>query len=105
MYIIKNLGIPLLFISSLLFTFNSKVNAQNYLPFNYWTFDASNSMDDSMNHNSLNPTFYNSPYSIVIPVSSIKGEVATIILEALVRIKFLPTADPEFPLLIEYGEL
>ena len=103
MYIIKKLGISLLFISSLLFTFNSKVNAQNYLPFNYWTFDASNSMDDSMNHNSLNPTFYNSPYSIsngnsgsavgrnLILTSASKMIVATspLILDTGITIEFL----------------
>ena len=60
----KLVGFTLKMLVALLVSLNSTSNAQNSLPYNYWTFDGSNAMNDSMNHNALNPTFYNSPYSI-----------------------------------------
>jgi hypothetical protein len=45
-------------------SFNNQVSAQNWLPHNYWTFDGTNALKDSMGRSDLNPAFYNSPYSV-----------------------------------------
>lgn len=39
------------------------VNAQQYLPRHYWTFEGTNPLKDSMNASALNPTFYNGQYT------------------------------------------
>ena len=39
-------------------------NAQTYAPFRYWTFERSNPMLDSMNNYNMDPTYYQSPYTI-----------------------------------------
>lgn len=41
-----------------------KVSAQTYSPLRYWTFENSNSMKDSMNNFNMDPTYYQSPYTI-----------------------------------------
>jgi hypothetical protein len=40
------------------------VNAQQYLPRHYWTFEGATPLKDSMNASALNPAFYNGQYSI-----------------------------------------
>ncbi|HOS48710.1 MAG TPA: hypothetical protein PLG57_08740, partial [Bacteroidia bacterium] len=42
----------------------SEVNAQQYLPRHYWTFEGATPLKDSMNASALNPAFYNGQYSI-----------------------------------------
>jgi len=41
------------------------VKAQNWLPYNYWTFDGTNPLKDSMNQSNLDAAYYQSPYSIL----------------------------------------
>lgn len=43
---------------------NTASYCQQFLPRHYWTFEGANPMKDSMNNSALNPTFYNSLYSI-----------------------------------------
>ena len=46
--------------------------SQNWSPNNYWTFDGSNALTDSMGNSDLNPSYYQSPYAIS-PASSTTG--------------------------------
>lgn len=65
----------LLFVFALLLiqTFASfnNVNAQNWAPYNYWTFDGTNALKDSMNQSNLDAAYYQSPYSILSNTSNV----------------------------------
>ena len=39
-------------------------SSQNWTPFNYWTFDGTNPLKDSVGTSNLDPSYYQSPYSI-----------------------------------------
>ncbi len=74
-YIMNNkqlfrLGIAFLAI----FSISNYCYSQNYLPYNYWTFDGPNSLADSMNRSDLDPSYYNSQYSIANSSSSGVGK-------------------------------
>jgi len=45
--------------------------AQTYAPFRYWTFERSNPMLDSMNNYNMDPTYYQSPYTINTNASNV----------------------------------
>lgn len=51
-------------ISFFLLASNFSVFAQNWAPFNYWTFDGSSPLIDSMGQSNLDATYYQSPYTI-----------------------------------------
>lgn len=42
----------------------TSLNAQQYLPRHYWSFEGTNPLKDSMGFSALNPTYYNGQYSI-----------------------------------------
>lgn len=44
--------------------FIKPANAQTFVPYNYWTFENSNSLKDSMNVSNLDPIYYQSTYAI-----------------------------------------
>jgi hypothetical protein len=47
------------------------VKAQNWLPYNYWTFDGTNPLKDSMNQSNLDAAYYQSTYSILSNTSNV----------------------------------
>ncbi len=49
------------------------VDAQTWTPNNYWTFDGSNSLSDSMSRSNLNPSYFGSTYT----VSAAQGGIGT----------------------------
>ena len=57
-------NLPSLLLALLLTGALSVVNAQQYLPRHYWTFEGATPLKDSMNVSALNPNFYNGQYSI-----------------------------------------
>jgi len=65
----------LLFVIALLLIQNlasfNNVNAQNWAPYNYWTFDDTNALKDSMNQSNLDAAYYQSPYSILSNTSNV----------------------------------
>jgi Secretion system C-terminal sorting domain len=55
-----------------LLTGSYTAKSQNWYPNNYWTFDGSNALTDSMGNSDLNPSYYQSTYAIS-PASSTTG--------------------------------
>jgi len=53
------------------FTSFNVARAQSWTPYNYWTFDGTNSLKDSMNQSNLDAAYYQSPYTILSNSSSI----------------------------------
>ncbi|MFM2156987.1 MAG: hypothetical protein RL516_1736, partial [Bacteroidota bacterium] len=59
------------FFLTLTFASFNIVNAQNWTPYNYWTFDGTNALKDSMNQSNLDPAYYQSPYTILSNSSNV----------------------------------
>ncbi len=60
---IKGSNLAGLMLALLLTGVLTAVNAQQYLPRHYWTFEGASPLKDSMNLSALNPTFYNGQFN------------------------------------------
>ncbi|MFN5346103.1 MAG: T9SS type A sorting domain-containing protein [Bacteroidota bacterium] len=60
-----NLLFVVVFLTLQTFTSSNDVKAQIWTPYNYWTFDGTNALKDSMNQSNLDAAYYQSPYSIL----------------------------------------
>ncbi len=59
------------FFLTLTFASFNVVKAQNWTPYNYWTFDGTNPLKDSMNQSNLDAAYYQSTYSILSNTSNV----------------------------------
>jgi hypothetical protein len=60
----QKLYVLLALLTTILFGGNFSVYSQTFNPVSYWTFDQTNPMADNMGNYTLNPTYYQSIYSI-----------------------------------------
>jgi hypothetical protein len=67
----SNLLFVIAFFTFQTFTSFNVARAQSWSPYNYWTFDGTNALKDSMNQSNLDAAYYQSPYTILSNSSTI----------------------------------